>query len=171
MSSLTTDVHWAGKDHSWRQFKIEHKHKSWFRNNFFLFFFHKFLKVAGQGGGNFYDGREMTQLERRERIRKEARHMNHHVVVCYECPYKYLLKNPTKTNKVVLRKKWKRKHSINSYKIKISVTPHTYSISSQTIFRILPANKQKKKKNPEQNAQTHCMHHFFFDSIPLISGE
>lgn len=72
-----------------------------------------FFQASGEGGGNFYDGRDMTELERRERKRKESRHVNHHNVVCDECPQKYLLKNPTNSNKVVLRKKWTRFSSEN----------------------------------------------------------
>lgn len=64
-----------------------------------------FVQVSGQGGGNFFEGREMTELERCERIRKEARHINHHGVVCNECTQKYQMKNPSESNEVVLSPK------------------------------------------------------------------
>lgn len=65
-----------------------------------------YFQASGQGGGNFFEGREMSELERRERKRKEGRHATYHVVLCNECPQKYLMKNPRHSNKVVLRKKW-----------------------------------------------------------------
>lgn len=120
-----------------------------------------FFQASGEGGGSFYDGRDMTELECRERKRKESRHVNHHNVVCNECPQKYLMKNPTNANKVVLRKKWTtftRFTSVNQIVVRLN------RIAANFLTNFLSPCWSIKSRMPKRTVRIHFIG-FIADSL------